>query len=199
MLRLRFALTANVAIPGQSHKVKCWLSNVEASAKKSTDSNSTHEVQIHADDASPGSFALTPASYLSASAVFALTQAGVLHGKGIDWGCGNGVLALTAALAPNVTSMCGLDLTEANVTAAHLNQEANSDDPLLKGKELRFARADSFTILDKLDEEIEPADFVVANPPACNGDGFGFRRRILAELGEANGTLQNSLRNTPKP
>jgi methylase of polypeptide subunit release factors len=154
-------------------------------------------VRLHADAAVPGAFTLTPASYLAAQAVFALTQTGVLQGRGLDWGTGGGAMALTAALAPGVSSMCGLDLTEANVKAAQLNATLNSDTAALQGKELRFARADSFALLDQGDAVIDPVDFVVANPPACDGDGFGFRRRILTELGAAGGNLAGILLITP--
>ena len=89
-----------------------------------------------------GTFALTPASKLSAAAVYALSQKGVLSGKGIDWGCGNGVLSVIAASAPSVSSILGLDIEEPNVRAARENGNRN-------GSACEFIRADSFSPLEE--------------------------------------------------
>jgi len=124
----------------------------------------------------PGVFALTAASRLAAATVVALSESGILSGRGIDWGCGSGVLALLAARSPTVDRVVGLDLEPANVQAASENAELNG-----LSKKTVFHVSDSFEPLDGT--KLAPtSDFVIANAPASPfNDGFALRRRILAE------------------
>jgi len=124
----------------------------------------------------PGVFELTAASQLCAASVRAFTDSGLLRGRGIDWGCGSGVLTLLAARSADVEHVVGLDLEPSNVQAAIENAALNG----LSSK-TAFHVADSF---DLLDGRSLPAavDFVIANAPASPfDDGFSFRRKILSE------------------
>lgn len=105
----------------------------------------------------------------------------LLRGVGVDWGCGPGTLAIAAARIPDVTDVFGLDVNPINVAAAAVNAVVNG-----VSTKARFAVADSFSPVDeiaaaRLAEHVGSLDFVVANPPASQGDdGFGYRRQVLA-------------------
>jgi len=127
----------------------------------------------------PGTYALTPASRISLTAIAQHRE--LFRGIGIDWGCGTGCLAILAAKIPAVEAVVGLDNSELDVRTAVENAAANG----VAGK-TAFLCADSYhprthegrTTLAVLRGRV---DFVVANPPASPGDdGFSFRRQVLA-------------------
>ena len=160
------------------------------STKKRPD---TTTVPLHGHDECPGSFALTPASMTTAATVYGLSLAGLIRGRVLDWGCGNGVPSLVAAAAPGVERVIGLDIEQANIDAARANAALSGRSNAV------FVRADGFRPLESFmwgkqaftvgEEEdgaqptlLQGIDVVLANPPASPGDdGFGFRRRILRE------------------
>ncbi len=125
-----------------------------------------------------GTYGLTPASRIGMTAVTSHRQH--LFGVGLDWGCGTGCMALTAAKIPTVRKMIGLDIEPANIEAATGNAISNG-----LFDRATFFHADSYIPFAK-SERSELADytgridFIVANPPATNeGDGFGWRREVL--------------------
>lgn len=126
-----------------------------------------------------GTFAITPASLTSLEAIANNQQ--LLSGVGMDWGSGAGCLAIAAARIPAVQRVIGLELSAANVAVARQNAAANSVD-----RKTTFFESDSYSPISAADHrELESLagqiDFVVANPPASDGDdGFGWRRRVLA-------------------
>jgi methylase of polypeptide subunit release factors len=93
-----------------------------------------------------------------------------------------GVLAAAAARLPGVRKVIGLDISPANVEAARLNAVRNGVDSCT-----RFYAADSFRPVTEegrraVGRLVDRGDFLVANPPASStGDGFDFRRRLLAD------------------
>jgi hypothetical protein len=127
-----------------------------------------------------GSFALTPASMITLEA-FYHNQA-LLFGKGIDWGCGIGCLAITAARIEKVTRVIGLDISEVNIREARQNIRDNN----VEGK-VEVELSDSFvpkTSLGrrKLDAYKQQTQFILANPPSSGGDdGFEYRRIVLRD------------------
>lgn len=128
----------------------------------------------------PPTFAPTPASRIAVQAI--ADHAALLAGDGIDWGCGVGLLAIAAARIPAVTQVIGLDIDAANVTIAHQNAARNG-----VAAKTAFWTADSYEPLAPVGQAMVAAlagrgRFILANPPASEGDdGFGFRRRVLAE------------------
>ena len=139
-----------------------------------------------------GTFAPTPASRITLRAVAG--HRGRWRGAGLDWGCGGGALALLAAAGSGsaaVTRVVGIDFDAANVACARRNAAANANEPSGAGAKCTFLRGDSFAPFDAPDQAaLADAlrangggfDFVLANPPASDGDdGFAFRRRILRE------------------
>jgi hypothetical protein len=127
-----------------------------------------------------GTFALTIASRTALRAV--AEHHAELRGIGIDWGAGVGGLAILAAKAPDVERVVGLELSSADVVVARANARQNG-----VAERCRFVVADSYVPLDageraELDALRGKVDFLLSNPPASTGDdGFGFRRRVLAE------------------
>ncbi len=127
-----------------------------------------------------GSFALTPASRIVLQAI--TQNQNLLFGKGIDWGCGTGCLAITAARIEAVTRIIGLDISEENIRAARQNIRANS----VEGK-VEVEPSDSYAPKTasgrrKLDAYKKQTQFILANPPASEGDdGFEYRRIVLRE------------------
>lgn len=105
---------------------------------------------------------------------------GGLRGHGLDWGSGTGILALAAALRPEVEGVVGLDISAADVRAARSNARANG-----LHEKARFFEADGYQPRDDdgrraLAELRGQAAFVTANPPASEGDdGFAFRYAVL--------------------
>jgi SAM-dependent methyltransferase len=102
-------------------------------------------------------------------------------GRGIDWGCGTGCLAIVAAKIPGVRSVIGLDLSWSDVEAAKENAVLNG-----VAKDTTFLHADSYRALTLLGQEALQRvkgniDFVVSNPSGSEGDdGFSLRRAVLA-------------------
>lgn len=126
----------------------------------------------------PATFEPTAATRISLKAL--ADQGWRLGGRGIDWGCGVGGLAIVAARLPDVEGVVGLDLVPENVQAARRNAHRNG-----VGLRARFYVADSFDAVDEegrrtLAELEGRGRFVLANPPASDGDdGLSFRRAIL--------------------
>jgi hypothetical protein len=126
-----------------------------------------------------GTFAITPASLISLEGI--VNNQHLLAGVGLDWGSGAGCLAIAAARIPAVQRVIGLELSAANIAIARQNAAANGVD-----RKTTFVVSDSYSPISATDRhELEALagriDFLVANPPASDGDdGFGWRRRVLA-------------------
>jgi hypothetical protein len=127
----------------------------------------------------PNTFAVTPASLIALQAIARNQQ--LLRGTGFDWGSGTGCLAIAAARILAVEKVIGLEIAEENVAAARRNAILNGVD----GK-TTFLLSDSYAPLAPGDRSLLNAfagqtDFILANPPASDGDdGFGWRRRVLS-------------------
>jgi methylase of polypeptide subunit release factors len=125
-----------------------------------------------------GSFALTPASKIALKAVYQNQH--LLAGKGIDWGCGTGCLAITAARIEKVSQVMGLDISEENIREARQNIRDNN----VEGK-VEVELSDSYAPKTlsghrKLEAFKKQTQFILANPPSSEGDdGFEFRRIVL--------------------
>lgn len=125
-----------------------------------------------------GTFALTPASLVSLQAI--VDHQRLLSGRGIDWGCGTGCLAIAAARIEGVQTVIGLDLIAVNVETARENARLNGVED-----KATFALSDSYAPVAaddriRLESLAGKIDFIVANPPSSEGDdGFGFRRIVL--------------------
>jgi SAM-dependent methyltransferase len=125
----------------------------------------------------PGTFALTPASRISIEAV--ARHHGLLHGVGLDWGSGAGCLAILAGKVAAVEQIVGLEISPANVAIARENAARNG-----VAAKARFLLADSYQPVSTedratLDQFSGRVNFLLANPPSSEGDGFGFRRVVL--------------------
>ncbi|MBK6713189.1 MAG: methyltransferase [Chloroflexi bacterium] len=127
----------------------------------------------------PGTFALTPASRIALTAVG--QQRHLLSGLGLDWGSGVGGLAILAARITAVTQVVGLEISAANVAIAQQNARENG-----AAHKVRFLLSDGYTPVESddgrfLDTFSGQTSFILANPPASDGDdGFTFRRIVLA-------------------
>lgn len=126
----------------------------------------------------PGTTGLTPASRV---AILAIAQAGTrLVGQGLDWGSGTGCLAITAARLEGVSRVVGLELLPANVAIAHHNAVRNG-----VVDKVQFIVAASYAPLTQVGRDAlatlrGQTDFILANPPASDGDdGLGYRRELL--------------------
>jgi hypothetical protein len=121
---------------------------------------------------------ITPASRMAVAAVGA--NAGLLAGRGLDWGSGTGLLAIGAARIDTVDRVLGLELHAADVAIAKANAERNA-----VGVKTQFIHTDSYAAVDadeqpEIDEFLSRTDFLVANPPASRtGDGLDWRREAL--------------------
>ena len=129
-----------------------------------------------------GAFVPTEASRIALEAI--ATHQELLHGKGIDWGSGSGCLTIAAAKVPTVCEVTGLELTEVGVAAARANADLNE-----VATKVTFIHADSFSPVSEVDREnisnlVGHTDFLIANPPSSEGDGFDFYRRVLREARE---------------
>lgn len=128
----------------------------------------------------PGTFPPSPATRATLLAIAA--SGPELEGTGFDWGCGVGILAVAVARISGVRRVIGLDLSTANVDAARANATENG-----VAARTAFYVADSFHPVSDVGRRaverlVGRGDFLVANPPAsATGDGFDFRRRLLAE------------------
>ena len=129
-------------------------------------------------DVSSGRQVITPASRVAVATIGA--NAGLLAGKGLDWGSGHGLLAIAAAKVPAVTHVIGLELSAADVPAAQENAARNG-----VADRTSFIHADSYRTVDpnqqtELDGLLGAAGFLIANPPASRtGDGLDWRREAL--------------------
>lgn len=127
----------------------------------------------------PGTFALTPASRIALTAVGQHRH--LLSGLGLDWGSGVGGLAILAAGITAVTQVVGLEISAANVAIAQQNARENG-----AAHKVRFLLSDGYTPVESddgrfLDTFSGQTNFILANPPASDGDdGFTFRRTVLA-------------------
>lgn len=125
-----------------------------------------------------GTFALTPASLISLTAI--CCNQDKLSGIGLDWGTGTGCLAVAAARVESVHKVYGLELEPANVKAARANAAING-----VAKKVRILHCDSYRPFSpsgvKLLEALKhKATFILANPPSSEGDdGFAYRREVL--------------------
>jgi Methyltransferase small domain len=87
---------------------------------------------------------------------------------------------LPAARVPAVDQVLGLDIAAANVAAATENARRNGVE-----SSTRFVVSDSYQPADERGRSLLEAlrgnlDFILANPPASDGDdGFGFRRAVM--------------------
>ncbi|NIM52043.1 MAG: methyltransferase [Gemmatimonadales bacterium] len=128
----------------------------------------------------PDKLSLTPASYMAVRAIGRNRH--LLSGNGIDWGSGSGCLAIAAAKLEAVERIVGLELAQEDVAVARQNAIANG----VLGK-VAFLHADSFAPFSEedvgaLDVLAGSTDFLIANPPASQGDdGLGWRRRVLED------------------
>ena len=126
----------------------------------------------------PETFALTPASLVSLQAI--ARNQNLLTGSGLDWGSGTGCLAIAAAKVVTVQKVLGLEISEANVVIAHKNALRNGVE-----HKTAFLVSDSYSPmshadLPTLDSLTRRTNFILANPPASEGDdGFGYRRIVL--------------------
>jgi Ribosomal protein L11 methyltransferase (PrmA) len=125
-----------------------------------------------------GTFALTPASRIAVQAIG--RNWSHLAGTGLDWGCGSGCLAIAAATIPAVERVVGLDIVEANVAVARTNAAVNG-----VADKTVFIQSDSYAPSCKADRDwlemlTGQISFILANPPASDGDdGFEYRRIVL--------------------
>ena len=130
-----------------------------------------------------GTFPVTPASLVSLRAIGTHQQ--LLSGIGMDWGPGSGVLSIAVARIKAVTMVYGLEIVPDNVEIARKNARTNGVE-----KKTEFLHSDSFLPFDQTDRNTVASlkgtvQFVLANPPASDGDdGFDFRRRVLRESRE---------------
>lgn len=126
-----------------------------------------------------GSFEPTPASRIGLRAIGAHRH--LLHGVGLDWGCGIGVLAIAAARLASVSQVIGLDIEPVNIEQATENAARNG-----VADKVVFYLADSVTPVTgatTLEAVTGRVGFVLANPPASVGDdGFEFRRRVVRDV-----------------
>ena len=127
-----------------------------------------------------GSFALTPASMIALTSIYQHQH--LLSGKGIDWGCGTGCLAITAARIEKVTQVIGLDISKENILEARQNIRDNN----VEGK-MEAELSDSYvpkTVSGRRKLELfkKQTQFILANPPSSDGDdGFEYRRIVLRD------------------
>ena len=133
-------------------------------------------IRIHHPE---GAFVPTPASLIALEAIAAHTRS--FRGRGLDWGSGSGLLAITAARLAGVEEVLGLELDRRGVAAARENARRNG----VEGK-VRFVESDSY---DPVHVDGRRAlagfrgstDFMIANPPSSSpaDDGFGMRRVVI--------------------
>ena len=126
----------------------------------------------------PGTSMFTPATLIAIQAIGSNQQ--LITGKGIDWGSGTGSLAISASRINSVERIIGLDISAHCVEVARQNALINGVED-----EVEFILSDSYTPLAEADKRTLDVlrgqiNFVLANPPASEGDdGFEYRRLIL--------------------
>ncbi|MDX1622820.1 MAG: methyltransferase [Gemmatimonadota bacterium] len=127
-------------------------------------------------------FAPTPATLIALEAIH--RNRGPLVRVGLDWGSGIGALAILAARLPAVRRVIGLEIESGNVEVARRNARLNGVQ-----RETYFMRSDSYRPVRSGDRELleeteGDVEFLLANPPASEGDdGFGYRREVLRGAG----------------
>ena len=138
-------------------------------------------IRIHHPE---GAFVPTPASRVALSAIG--THAGRIHGRGLDWGSGAGLLAIGAARIAGVEEVLGLEREPRNVAAARGNARRNG-----VAATVCFLESDSYRPVSEegrreLGRFRGATDFLVANPPSSApvGDGFEFRRAVVRGAGD---------------
>jgi hypothetical protein len=130
-----------------------------------------------------GTFGLTPASHILIKAI--IDNQNLLHGSGIDWGCGVGCLAIFAARIKAVDHLYGLDISQPNIDAAVINAQENQ-----VADKVSFMLADSYRPFSPenqsaLEKSKGKVNFILANPPSSEGDdGFAFRRLVVNDATE---------------
>ena len=123
---------------------------------------------------------ITPASRMAVAAVG--ENAHLLHGRGIDWGSGTGLLTIAAAKVAAVEHVIGLEVDAADVPVARSNAARNG-----VSDRTTFIYADSYRANDPNEQHLIDAmrgvaDFLIANPPASRtGDGLDWRRAALRD------------------
>jgi SAM-dependent methyltransferase len=106
----------------------------------------------------------------------------LLSGTGLDWGSGSGCLAIAAARISAVERVIGIDVAADAVATATRNATRNG-----VADRVTFLEADLFTAAGDRGRELLSAlegraGFLMANPPASDGDdGLGWRRAVLDE------------------
>ena len=126
----------------------------------------------------PETTPITPATRISIEAIGVHKH--LLHGIGIDWGCGGGCLSIAASRIPEVNRVVGFDITEDNVATARENARLNRVEA--KTKFMRSDSFDPFSDADRRELESlkEKVNFILANPPSSESDdGFEYRRIVL--------------------
>ncbi len=127
-----------------------------------------------------GGGTVTPASRVTLRSVGRHRE--LLAGIGIDWGSGTGCLAIAAARVEGVRRVVAVERDPLAVASIGENARRNG----VAGR-IVAVRADVLRPLDPTGEDVLSSvrgevGFVVANPPVSpDGDGLGFRRRLLAE------------------
>ena len=91
-------------------------------------------IRIHHPE---GAFVPTPASRIALEAIAA--HADRFRGRGLDWGSGSGLLAITAARLAGVEEVLGLELDPRGVAAARENARRNG-----AADNVRFVESDSY-------------------------------------------------------
>lgn len=126
----------------------------------------------------PGTFVPTPSSHIAIRTL--CEHQDLLRGRGIDWGSGVGCLAIVAARIAAVEEVVGLEISGPDVRTARDNAARNG-----VAEKTDFIWADSYAPRlaedrRRLESLAGRAQFVLANPPASEGDdGFTFRRSVL--------------------
>jgi hypothetical protein len=127
-----------------------------------------------------GSFALTPASMIALEAIY--QNQSLLSGKGIDWGCGTGCLAITAARIGNVRQIIGLDISTENIRESRQNIRDNGVEGKVVAELSDSYAPKTLSGQRKLEAFKKQTQFILSNPPSSEGDdGFEFRRIVLRD------------------
>jgi tRNA1(Val) A37 N6-methylase TrmN6 len=125
-----------------------------------------------------GTFEITSASRIAIQTI--VKNQSLLKGRGIDWGCGTGCLAITAAKIDAVDWIIGLDISKKNIEIAKKNSIINGVE-----NKTEYVVSDSYNPVIKVDKELLERHrgkyhFILANPPSSeNDDGFEYRRIVL--------------------
>lgn len=125
-----------------------------------------------------GGGSVTPASRLCARALG--SHQDLVAGTGLDWGAGTGLLAIALARIPHVERIVAIEHDPMAVANAVRNAIANHVHEKVFVVEADLytpAEASGRELLAELEGE---TDFLVANPPASEGDdGLGWRRAVM--------------------